>query len=423
MIAPAAVLALVLLGLAVPIFLVFGISSSLVATLQLNQPFTTLLQVSFGAVTKHVLLSIPLFIFAGLVMLRAGVAGRLVHLSVTLVGHLPGGLGIAMVLAMGFFAAFCGSILAAITAVGSVLMPNMIERGYSRPFVVVLAAAAGLLEALIPPSNGAIIFSALTNVPVSQTFAAGILPGLVFMLLLIIYVVIHCWRMERMPVATWAERGRAFVAAIPGLLTPAIILGGIYGGVLTPSEAASVAAAWAILVGFLIHRELTLRGLLDALRVTAITTSVIFSIIAMATFLSVILTFTRAPQELVAYFIEFGVSPLTFLIMVGVICLLLGTFLEVVPVIYLTIPVFIALVDHFGIDVVHFYIVFSAFVGLGLLTPPVCVGVYTAAAVIGEAPDRAFRAIPGFVLVGLVYAALMIAFPDVATWLPSRLQP
>ncbi|WP_416897646.1 MAG: TRAP transporter large permease [Minwuia sp.] len=421
MIAPAAILSLLLLALAVPIFLVFGIGSSLVATLQLNQPFTTLLQVSFGAVTKHVMLSIPLFIFAGLVMLKAGVAQRLVHLSVTLVGHLPGGLGIAMVLAMGFFAAFCGSILAAITAVGSILMPTMVERGYPKRFVVVLAAAAGLLEALIPPSNGAIIFSALTNVPVSKTFAAGILPGFVFMGLLIVYVVIACWKMERSQRYGWGERGRAFVDAIPGLTTPAIILGGIYAGFLTPSESASVAAVWAMLVGFFIHRELTLRGLLEALRATAITTTVIFSIIAMATFLSVILTFTRAPQDLVAYFIEFGVSPLSFLIIVGVICLLLGTFLEVVPVIYLTIPVFIALIAHFQIDIVHFYVVFGAFVGLGLLTPPVCVGVYTAAAVIDEAPERAFRSVPGFVLVGLIYAALMIAFPDVATWLPSKL--
>ncbi|MDF1737064.1 MAG: TRAP transporter large permease [Minwuia sp.] len=421
MIAPAAFLALVLLILSVPIFLVFGIGSSLVATLELHQPFTTLLQVSFGAVTKHVLLSIPLFIFAGLVMLQAGVARRLVHLSVTLVGHLPGGLGIAMVLAMGFFAAFCGSILAAITAVGSILMPIMVERGYTKRFVVVLAATAGLLEALIPPSNGAIIFSALTNVPVSKTFAAGILPGFVFMGLLIVYVMWACRKMQRDDRSGWRARGQAFIAAVPGLMTPLIILGGIYSGLLTPSESASVAAFWAIVVGFLVHRELTVRGLLEALKATAIMTTVIFSIIAMATFLSVILTFTRAPQDLVTFFVEFGATPLTFLIMVGVICLLLGTFLEVVPVIYLTIPVFIAIIDHLGIDIIHFYVVFSAFVGLGLLTPPVCVGVYTAAAVIDEAPDRAFRAVPAFVMVGLVYAALMIAFPIIATWLPSMI--
>jgi C4-dicarboxylate transporter DctM subunit len=421
MILPAGILSLILLLLSVPIFLVFGIGASLVAITGLDLPWSTLLQVSYGAITKHVLLAIPLFIFAGLVMLQAGVARRLVDLSITLVGHWPGGLGIAMVLAMGFFAAFCGSILAAITAVGSILMPTMVERGYPKPFVVVLAAAAGLLEGLIPPSNGAIIFSSLTQVPVSQTFAAGILPGFVFMGLLIVYVIWCCRGMPRDPRASWQARGRAFVAAIPGLLTPVIILGGIYAGLLTPSEAASVAAVWAIAVGFLIHRELTVRGLLEALRLTAVTTTVIFAIIAMATFLSVILTYTRAPQQIVEFFVGYGVTPLSFLLMVGVICLILGTFLEAVPVFYLTIPVFFAVVQAMQIEMTHFYIVFGAFVGLGLLTPPVCVGVYTAAAVIREAPERAFRAVPGFVVVGLVYASLMIAFPWFATWLPNKL--
>ncbi|MEM7405630.1 MAG: TRAP transporter large permease [Pseudomonadota bacterium] len=417
----ATALSVLLLVLSVPIFLVFGVGSSLVATIELRQPFTTLLQVSYGAITKHVLLSIPLFIFAGLVMLRAGVAGRLVHLCITMVGHLPGGLGIAMVLAMGFFAAFCGSILAAITAVGSILMPSMVDKGYDKSFVVLLAATAGILEVLIPPSNGAIIFSALTEVPVSKTFAAGVMPGFVFMGLLILYVLFACRKMPRAERHSWSDRGRAALAAFPGLMTPVIILGGIYGGILTPSESAAAAAVYAILVGFFIHRELTFRGLLDALRSTARTTTVIFAIIAMATFMSVVLTFTRAPQSIVEYFIVYGVTPLTFLITVGVICLILGTFLEAIPVIYLTVPVFIGVIDHFQIDILHFYIVFGAFVALGLLTPPVCVGVYTAAAVIKEAPERAFRAVPAFLAVGLVYAGIMIAFPDIATWLPGLL--
>ena len=417
----AAILSLVLLLLAVPIYLVFGISSSLIATIELKQPFTTLLQVSYGSITKHVLLSIPLFIFAGLVMLRAGVAGRLVNLCITLVGHLPGGLGIAMVLAMGFFAAFCGSILAAITAVGSILMPTMVEKNYPKPFVVLLAATAGTLEVLIPPSNGAIIFSALTDVPVSKTFAAGVLPGFVFMGLLIIFVVFSCRHMERAERASWAERRSAAFAALPGLFTPVIILGGIYGGFLTPSESAAAAAVYAMLVGFFIHRELTFAGLMDALRATAITTTVIFSIIAMATFMSVILTFTRMPQSIVEFFIVYGVTPMTFLITVAIVCLVLGTFIEAVPVMYLTVPVFLAVVEHFGIDVLHFYVVLGGFVAIGLLTPPVCVGVYTAAAVIKEAPERAFRAVPAFLMVGLIYGAIMIMFPIFSTWLPSKL--
>ena len=174
--AAATLLSMLLLLLAVPIFMVFGLGSASVAILGMDLPWSTLIQVSFGSMTKHVLIAVPLFIFTGMVMLRGGAAARLVHFATTLVGHWPGGLGLAMILAMGFFAAFCGSILAAITAVGTIMIPKMVEQGYPKPFVIVLAASAAFLEALIPPSNAAILFSALTDVPVSRTFAAGFVP-------------------------------------------------------------------------------------------------------------------------------------------------------------------------------------------------------------------------------------------------------
>ena len=410
---------LILLFLSLPIFLVFGIGSSLVAILGLNLPWSTLIQVAFGSVTKHVLLAIPLFIFAGLIMLKAGVARRLVSFAMSLVGHWPGGLGISMVITMAFFAAFCGSILAAITAVGSIMMPEMLKKGYPPAFTVMLAAAAGLLEALIPPSNAAIIYSALTYVPVSKTFAAGTLPGITLMIVLILLVLFKCRKMERELKASPQERRHAFKQALPGLVTPVIILGGIYSGLLTPSETAAVASAWAILVGFLIYRELTFEGILEALKSTIISTTVIFSIIAMATFLSVVLTYTQAPQKFTEAVISLGVDDLQFLLLVGVICLILGTFIEIVPVFYLTVPVFMVIALKLEIPLVHLYIVFTAFAGLGLLTPPVCVGVYTAASVINISADRAFKEVPLFIIVGVLYAIAMIFMPFMSTWLPS----
>ena len=410
---------LILLFLSLPIFLVFGIGSSLVAILGLNLPWSTLIQVAFGSVTKHVLLAIPLFIFAGLIMLKAGVARRLVNFAMSLVGHWPGGLGISMVITMAFFAAFCGSILAAITAVGSIMMPEMLKKGYPPAFTVMLAAAAGLLEALIPPSNAAIIYSALTYVPVSKTFAAGTLPGITLMIVLILLVLFKCRKMEREVKASPQERRDAFKQALPGLVTPIVILGGIYSGLLTPSETAAVASAWAILVGFLIYRELTVKGILEALKSTIISTTVIFSIIAMATFLSVVLTYTQAPQKFTEAVISLGVNDLQFLLLVGVICLILGTFIEIVPVFYLTVPVFMVIALKLEIPLVHLYIVFTAFAGLGLLTPPVCVGVYTAASVINISADRAFKEVPLFIIVGVLYAIAMIFMPFMSTWLPS----
>ncbi len=422
MVQAAIAISLFLLFLSVPVFLVFGIGSGMVALIGLHLPWSTLIQVAFGAVTKQVLLAIPLFIFTGLVMLRSGVARRLVDFALSLVGHWPGGLGVAMVLTMGFFAAFCGSILAAITAVGTIMMPEMLRKGYPPAFTVTLAASAGLLEALIPPSNAAIIYSALTGVPVSQTFAAGVGPGLVLLVVLSLLVVIRCRKLPSPPRATARQRLIAFRQALPGLLTPVIILGGIYGGLLTPSETAAVASIWAILVGFLVHRELTWEGIWNSLRGTATTTAVIFVIIAMATFLSVVLTYTQAPQNLTAYLIGFGVDDVAFLLIVGLVCLILGTFIEIVPVFYLTVPIFMAVATKLGIPLVHLYIVFTAFAGLGLLTPPVCIGLYTAAGVINMSADRAFKEVPLFVLVGVGYGILMIFMPWLATTLPELMR-
>jgi C4-dicarboxylate transporter DctM subunit len=323
---------------------------------------------------------------------------------------------------MGFFAAFCGSILAAITAVGTIMIPQMVDQGYPKPFVIVLAASAAFLEALIPPSNAAILFSALTDVPVSRTFAAGFIPGFVLIILLGIVVTWKCRHLKNPTKATASERFAAFRSAIPGLFTPVIILGGIYAGLLTPSESAAVAGIWAILIGTLIYRELTFRGILKALNETARITAVIFAIIAMATFLSVVLTYSQAPQKIISYFTEMGGTPLAFWFSVAIICMILGTFVEIVPVFYLTVPIFAALALSLNLNILHLYVVFVAFAGIGMITPPVCVGVYTAAGVAKESPEKAFREVPLFVGVGIIFGLLMIFFPAAATWLPALLK-
>ena len=218
--AAATLVSMAALLLSVPVFMVFGLGSAGVAIWGMNLPWSTLIQVSFGAMTKHVLIAVPLFIFTGLMMLRGGAAERLVRLATALVGHWPGGLGLAMILAMGFFAAFCGSILAAITAVGTIMIPQMVRQGYPKPFVIVLAASAAFLEALIPPSNAAILFSALTDVPVSRTFAAGVLPGFALMGLLSAVVAWKCRGFRSAQRAGLEERLTALRAAISGADDP-----------------------------------------------------------------------------------------------------------------------------------------------------------------------------------------------------------
>ena len=413
-------LGVITLAISVPIFLVFGLSGSLVVINALKLPWSLLTQITFDSITKYILLAIPLFIFSGMAMVEGGMARRLVDVFTSAVGHWRGGLGIAMVLTMGFFGALCGSILAAIVAVGTIMVPIMVEKGYPRPFVAALAACSGFLDVLIPPSNGAIIFCAITGANVAEAFAAGILPAFVFGGLLILVVLFKCRHMEKTPRAGWRKFLQSVYAAWPALMTPVLILGGIYSGLLTPTESAAVAGVWAVLVGFFIYRELTLKGLWTALKSTAAITSMIFAIIATATFLSVALTYTRFPHKLIDGILGLGVTPILFMIACGIVVLILGTFIEVVPIMYLTLPIFAPIAVALGIDLLHLMVVFTAFVGLGLLTPPVCVGTYTAAAIAEEPAHNVIRAIfPLFFLVGIIYGLILMIFPWLSTWLPS----
>ncbi|MBS3809867.1 MAG: TRAP transporter large permease, partial [Desulfobacterales bacterium] len=400
-------------------FIVFALSGSMVVIGALDLPWSMVAQQTFDSITKYLLLAIPLFIFAGMVLIESGMARRIVNVFIDLVGHFKGGIAIAMVLAMGFFGALCGSILAAIVAIGTIMIPIMEERGYSKPFVAALACCAGCLDALIPPSNGAIIFSAITGEPVSRTFAAGIIPALVYTILLIIIVIWRCWNMENHPRAKFSQFTADLWKAIPALLTPVIILGGIYTGILTPTESAAVAGVWAIFVGFC-SRQLKFRALWNALKSTAATSSMIFAVIATASFLSIALTYTRAPHTLINYATSIGITPVLFLLAGGVVVVMLGTFMEVVPILYLTIPIFAPIAVALEIELVHLYVVNAAFVGIGLITPPVCMGAYTAAAVARESSERVIKALfPLFLIMNLTYAMIVLFFPAISSWLPD----
>ena len=194
----------------------------------------------------------------------------------------------------------------------------------------------------------------------------------------------------------------------------------IFHGILTPTESAAVAGIWAVFVGFFIYRELNLKGLWNALKKTATTASMIFAIIATATFLSIALTYTRAPHRLIDFGINLGVTPVLFFLSTGVVVLILGTFMEVVPIMYLTLPIFTPIALALDINLVHLYVVNGAFVGMGLITPPVCVGAYTSAAVAEEPADRVIRALfPSFFIMNLTYALIVVFIPAISSWLPD----
>jgi C4-dicarboxylate transporter DctM subunit len=415
-------LGLALLVVGVPIFLGFALGAGTICTYHLNVSWFALSQVMFESTTKYILLAIPLYILAANLMVQGGLAQRLADVFLGFVGHWRGGLAIALILTEGFFSAISGSILASIVTIGGIFIPLMLARGYDRAFVAALVASVAGIDALIPPSNAAIIYCAITGASVSDAFAAGLLPGVFQMFVLMAVCRVVCRDMAPEKRYTWQERWSMTCRGGTALLMPVVILGGIYSGTFTPTEAAAVACIYAAVVSGFIHRELDWSKIWKALTSTALTTSVIFAIIAASSFLSVILAYTRIPQQITEWCLHMGVSPLTLLLAVAVASLILGTFLEAVPNMYITIPLIFPVALALKLDLMQLYVAAGVFIGIGLLTPPVCVGVYTAAAVAQESPQRVLRKLyPTFVLVLVGCGLLYILVPAFSNWLPAVL--
>ena len=415
-------LGLVLLVVGVPIFIGFALGAGAICYYHLNVPWFALSQVMFESTTKYILLAIPLYILAANLMVQGGLAQRLADVFLGFVGHWKGGLAIALILTEGFFSAISGSILASIVTIGGIFMPLMVARGYDRAFVGALVASVAGIDALIPPSNAAIIYCAITGASVSKAFAAGIVPGIFQMLVLMGVCRVLCRDMIPEKKCSWRERWTIICRGGTALLMPVVILGGIYSGIFTPTEAAAVACLYAALVSGLIHGELGWSKIWKALESTALTTSVIFAIIAASSFLSVILAYTRIPQQIAQWCLQMGVGPISMLLAVALASLILGTFLEAVPNMYITIPMIFPVAMALKLDLMQLYVVAGVFIGIGLLTPPVCVGAYTAAAVAQASPQKVLRELyPTFVLVLIGCGLLYIFVPAFSNWLPDLL--
>ncbi len=415
-------LGLVLLVVGVPIFIGFALGAGAICYYHLHVPWFALSQVMFESTTKYILLAIPLYILAANLMVQGGLAQRLADVFLGFVGHWRGGLAIALILTEGFFSAISGSILASIVTIGAIFIPLMVARGYDRAFVAALVASVAGIDALIPPSNAAIIYCAITGASVSKAFAAGIVPGIFQMFVLMGVCRVLCRDMIPEKKCSWRERGSIIGRGGTALLMPVVILGGIYGGIFTPTEAAAVACLYAAVVSGLIHGELGWSKIWKALESTALTTSVIFAIIAASSFLSVILAYTRIPQQIAQWCLQMGVGPMSLLLAVALASLILGTFLEAVPNMYVMIPLVFPIALALKLDLMQLYVVAGVFIGIGLLTPPVCVGAYTAAAVAQVSPQKVLRELyPTFVLVLVGCGLLYIFVPAFSNWLPDLL--
>ncbi len=327
-----------------------------------------------GGVEPFHLLAVPMFIVAGEIMVKGGVGTRMIDFATKALGFLRGGLGVVTVSSSMLFAGVSGSAVADSAAIGSVMIPGMKRRGYTREFAAALVAVAGTIGIIIPPSIPMVIYAFMGSVSVKEMFLAGFIPGLLFGLALML------WCMHVGRARGWDPGGRpvgaeellaSFRACVPALLFPLVILGGIFGGVFTPTEAAAVACFYALLVGRFVHRELAWSDLPAILRDSFVTSAVVMLVIGATTAFAWVMTMEGVPMELVGTLRDWDLDWWEFLLAVNIVLLLLGIFLEPVPALILTAPLLLPVAKGIGVDPVHFGLILTCNLAMGLFTPPV----------------------------------------------------
>ncbi|MCE5975199.1 TRAP transporter large permease [Sinirhodobacter sp. WL0062] len=414
---------------AVPIAVTLGMVSAM-AMYGSGIPLQAMIQRMFAALDSFPLTAIPFFILAGALMEVSGISTRLVNFAQSLVGRATGGLGLVAVLSAMFFAAISGSSAATTAAIGGILIPAMAARGYSRPFATSVQASSGELGVIIPPSIPMIIFALTAGVPVSigDLFLAGILPGLLVAggLMLTVYLVSKRKGYGRAkPGASGDGLGpqpgvwESFKAAILPLMLPVLILGGIYGGVFTPTEAAAAAVCFALIIGVVVFRTITVEKLVTALRSSLLNTVVILLIISAASVFGWVLTANRIPELISQVFVSISDNPLVFLLLINLLLLLVGMFLETGAAITVLAPILTPVALKMGIDPIHFGIVMIVNLAVGMTTPPIGVNLFVACQVAGLRIEHIIRSMLPFYLSLLICLAIITYVPGLTLWLPQ----
>lgn len=391
----------------------------------LGDPFLTPVAISrafFNFLNKYSVMAIPMFIFAGFLMERAGLVKQLFGFAEAAVGWLPGGLGYATLLAAVIFAAISGSSVAMCAALGVIVIPEMRRRGYPDWFATGLVAGGGGVAILIPPSIPLILYGIVTDTSIVQLFFAGVVPGLLLALGDAVAVFFCAW-LAKLPTGAFSLRGLVIETwgALPGLMMPVIVLGGLYGGVFTPTEAAAAACGYAMLYGLVTRRGAFFKDLLPVTARALNLTAVVLFLVGCVGIFQFVAANQWWPQTLAETIIGWGLSPLGFIIAVMVLGLFLGCFLDAIAVILLTAPILFPVAFTLGIDPIHFGILMTVIAEMGLVTPPVGLNLYTVSGVSGVPVPTVLRGSMPFWLNEFGILALLILFPALSLWLPSVL--
>jgi C4-dicarboxylate transporter, DctM subunit len=402
---------LILFLIGVPIAISLGLASAAAVWWTGDIPLLILVQRAFTSIDSFPLMAVPFFVLAGKLMEVGGISERLIRFANTLTGHFKGGLGMVAVVTAMFFSAISGSSAATTAAIGGILIPAMIKKGYDRNFAGSISAVSGELGVIIPPSVPLIVFGVATGTSIGDLFIAGILPGVLIAvsLLLLVYFIAIRRGYPSDDKATFKERWAGFKSAVLALLMPIIILGGIYGGIFTPTEAAAVAVVYSFIIGAFVYRKITPKVLMKALSQSAITTSIVMIIIANAGLFGLILSREGIPAQVTDFFIGLSTNPIIFLLLINILLIIVGMFMETSASIIILAPILTPVAVSMGVDPVHFGIIMVVNLALGMCTPPVGVNLFIAAQIANVKLERLAKALVWFFVV-LIIDLLLISF-------------
>lgn len=415
---------IVALLLTVPVGFSLGAASlaSIMYTGQLTYGFIA--QNLVTAADSFPIMAIPFFVFAGELMGGGGISRRLLDVANVFFGRISGGLAIVTVVVCMFFAAISGSGPATVAAVGGMVVPTMINKGYDKKFVLALIAAAGSIGVIIPPSIPMVVYSVTTNSSVSKLFMAGFLPGLLIGLGLIGYAYVfaktHGYKGDT-DAFSWKRALREVWSGKWALISPIIILGGIYGGIFTPTEAAAVSVVYSLIVGLFIYKELDFKGLLNVTKNACETTASILIVIGCAAAFSKVLTLGRVPMAVANLLTSMTDNKIIILLLINVVLLLVGCFMETLCAIMILAPIFLPVITALGVNVTHFGIIMVVNLAIGFITPPLGVNLFVASRVGETSLDNVIKGIIPFLIIMIVLLLILTFVPQISLILPQLL--
>jgi tripartite ATP-independent transporter DctM subunit len=405
-----------------PIAFCLGIAS-FATVLYLGLPPIVVFQQMNSGMNVFAMMAIPFFIFAGDLMVRGGIAHRLIRFAAGLVGHLRGGLGQVNIVASTLFGGISGSAVADASAVGGLMIPQMAKRGYDRDYAVNVTVNAAIIALMIPPSHNMILYSIAAggNVSVADLFTAGIIPGLLLAAALMVtaYIVARRKGYPSEPFPGFSKLMYYLLASFPGILLIGIIFGGVRSGIFTATESSCIAVLYAFLVAMLVYRELDWSGFLEAVMGAVRTTAMVLLVIGTAASFGWLMAFLQVQTLMIATISAISDNPIIVLLVINVILLLLGTFMDMAPMVIISTPVLLPVVKAFGIDPVHFGVVMILNAGIGLNTPPVGTVLFVGCAVGGITIREAMRTIWPFFGASIAVLLAVTYIPSLSLWLPS----